>query len=113
MSTSRTELTATASGPANALSPWGELILRVHEIARTLAFDQGVPVTSIDTRRDWSDEYDAGDDIVVEVVVRCSQDQRFAYWDALCKEVERLSSGLPDAERCFLDEHVSTAVRTA
>lgn len=108
------------SGPSSDISlvPAARLRIKGHEaligrvcgIAKGLAHGRGLPTKGIRVRPGWSNECEDKTGVVVEVTLRCSPEDRFAYWEAFGGEIGALAASLSAEQSGFLNADVSLIV---
>lgn len=78
------------------------LVQAVCPFTKEEAQARGLALLRIDVRPTWSHEYDERTGVVIDAEIRATADERFSYWDAVCKRVNQLEDSLPQEERRFL-----------
>jgi hypothetical protein len=87
-----------------------QLVQNICVLASQEAHSRGLTLYKVDIRPAWSHESDEQTGIVIDVEIKATADERFAYWDAVCERVSQLEASLSPEEQRFLNDEIFLTV---
>lgn len=79
-------------------------------IAEQEASARGISLLKIDVLPAWSHEYEERSGVVIQVEVRATDEQRFAFWEGMSERMDSLQDTLAPTEKDFLTDEISVIV---
>jgi hypothetical protein len=95
---------------AQHVEQYNEVVQMVRKLAQEEADARGLTIKKIDVRPAWSHEYDTRSGVVIDVGIKSTAEERFAYWDAVCERIYQLEGALSAEARNYLINDVSFIV---
>jgi len=92
------------------LKGYEQLVQSIYVLASQEARRHGLTLYKIDIRPAWSHESDEHTGVVIDLEVKATADERFAYWDAVCERVSQLEAALSPEEQRFLGDDMALLV---
>lgn len=92
------------------LKGYEQLVQSIYVLASQEAHRHGLTLYKIDIRPAWSHESDEHTGVVIDLEVKATADERFAYWDAVCERVSQLEAALSPDEQRFLSDDMALLV---
>jgi hypothetical protein len=100
--------------PLQSISPEARRRLKGHEklvyticaLSTQEAKTRRLALRKIEIRPAWAYESDQQSEIVIDVEIRSTADEQFAYWDAVYEQIHQLEATLSQEEQRFLNDAV-------
>jgi hypothetical protein len=87
-----------------------QLVQDICVLARQEARRRGLTLYKMDIRPAWSHESDEQTGIIIDLEVKATANERFAYWDAVCEQVSQLEASLSPEDQRFLGDDIALLV---